>query len=280
MTDSGGTTTVDGDHDLVLRRVVGGEGDPETLADHVDRPRGRVESLLSDLVDDGLVEEGEAGQYEPTSSGRRLLSTDADDPTDDPDVPRAVDLVVASFDLDVDEKEALRRSLVFLRQWNSSTASELVDGVFDESPAGYDDPEAWWTDLVRDRLTALPGVVPPAEDETQWRYAGDDASLDEDGDGRRVLDRDGDAYGSARHAIEGEATDSQETEVLSALFESVVADDRRTADLVRVVAAETGSADDADRFTDSLAAIPGVERDGELWRYVTSDDGDESSDGA
>lgn len=246
----------------ILRQIAAGESDPAALGDDADE----VTERLSQLANNGLVSR-EEGEYALTPSGRRVLEAHGDEPADDTDdLPTDVDLAIAAFDLRPDAEEAVRRAARFLRNWEEATASEIVDGVYSESPAGWDDEDEWWRELVRERLAALPRVVPPGDGDgdDRWRYAGE-TPTDAD-DGRRVIDSE-ERYGSAKHAIEREAESEREADHLSAAFEVIEERDR-------VASGKLAAALDADldRIADSLAALPGVEREGETWLHTPEDE--------
>ena len=266
------TTDVDSDDLGLLRELSKGEADSNALAEATGRSAETVERRLSALVDEGLVETTDDGAYALTASGHRLLRARPDDPAMEPDVPAAVDLVVSSFDLKVDAGDALRRSAVFVRNWGAVTASEIVDAVYSEAAAGYDDPDEWWDDLVGERLAALPGVVPPDGEDDRWRYVADDWTVDEETDGRRVLDGDEKRYGSVKHAIEREAENDREADLLSTLFEALAVSGRLDdEDVRRFLDAVDDRPVDSDRVVAALAALPGVERDDGEWRYDPAD---------
>lgn len=286
------TTDFDADHYAVLRRLAAAERDsaggtdPSTLAAEGDRSAEAFERTLSDLADDGLVAPADEG-YELTPSGRRVLQTDAGVGDESrPDVPPEIAREIASFGLAPDAEDAVFRALAFLRNWGSATANEIIDAAYSEAAAGYDRGEAWWDELVRDRLAELPGVVPPADEgdggdaaedgdedrDDRWRYEGDDASIASAADGRRVFDADADRYGSARHAIERGATTDAEADALSAAFETLATADAATTDELAAAADEAAASEvEFDRLADELEAVPGVERDGVRWRYVEDD---------
>jgi len=248
----------------ILRRLATGESDPAALGDDEVRER------LSQLADNGLVSR-EEGEYALTPSGRRVLETRGDEPADGTDdLPTDVNRAIAAFDLRPDAEEAVRQAARFLRNWGEATASEIVDGVYSESPAGWEDEGEWWRELVRERLAALPHVTPPdnGDGDDRWRYAGETPT--DGGDGRRVIDSE-DRYGSAKHAIEREAGSNREAGALSTAFEIIeergcVASEELTAALDA----------DLDRIADSLAALPSVDREGKTWRHTPRD---ETSDG-
>jgi hypothetical protein len=258
------------DADCALLRRIAGGGDPSS-ANVVDDPDER----LSELADGGLVRRTDDGEeYALTPSGQRVLHARGDDPTGDAaDRPATVEQDIAALDLDPGEREAVRRAVAFLRNWEAATESELVDAVFDEAPAGHDDPEEWWTELVRDPLAEVQGVASPDDGDGhgEWRYEDDGSPevAEADADGRHVLAADEDRYGSAKHAIEREADDDAETEALSAAFEVLAEDDAGTGEDLAAVLEEFDR--DLDAVADSLTAIPGVEREGDRWRYAPPD---------
>ncbi|MDS0295763.1 hypothetical protein [Halogeometricum luteum] len=240
-----------------------------------------VEERLSRLAEGGLVETDGDG-YELTPSGRRLLRAESDDGASRPDVPATVEQAIEGADHRPDVEDALARAAVFLRNWGSATADEIVDAVYSEVDAEYDDGGRWWDELVRDPFGSLPGVVPPSSEGGEWRYDesrvpstasdADEASNENcDGsDGRQVLGGDDDRFGSAKHALEREATDGAEETAFAAAFEALVdADGATAAELAERAAAETeaGSSVDPDRLVDALESVPGVRREGERLRY-------------
>lgn len=269
------TTDFDDDDHAILRRLAAAERDsstgvePQALSEG-ERSAESVERTLSQLVEDGLAARADEGRYELTSSGRRLLRTDDEDPR--PDVPSETARAIEALDLDPDAEAALFRTVELLRNWGAATPNEIIDGVYSEVAAGYDDGESWWAELISDRLADLPGVVAPADEDDRWRYEGDDAPTDSVADGRRVFDDDAEQYGSARHVIEREAATEAEAEALSAAFEALAATETATTDELADASAEgTNSMLEFDRIMSALEAVPGVERDGETWRYVEDD---------
>lgn len=237
-----------------------------------------VEERLSNLVEGGLAAEADGDGYELTPSGRRLLRTESGDEASRPDVPPAVERAIEEADHRPDVADALARAVVFLRNWGSATADEIIDAAYSETDAEYDDGEHWWSELVRDPFGTLPGVVPPSSEGGEWRYDEDELSSDdvdetanvtnEESDGRSVLSDDDDRFGSAKHALEREAADDAEATAFAAAFEALVdADGSTTAELAERAEAETGSSVDAGRLVDALESVPGARREGEQWRY-------------
>ena len=56
-----------------------------------------------------------------------------------------------------------------LRSQERATSEELVQGI-DAEAAGYESAARFWTLVGHDRLSQLPGVIAPAEDEEEWRF--------------------------------------------------------------------------------------------------------------
>lgn len=59
------------------------------------------------------------------------------------------------------DQAAVAAAVEFREERPDADADELVETVFEESPAGYDDPDVWWTDCVFPALSGLPEVDPP-----------------------------------------------------------------------------------------------------------------------
>lgn len=70
-------------------------------------------------------------------------------------------------------REALRRAYAYLRDSGSADREDLTSDVFPEASGGYDQPRAWWEQVVRPGLETLPGVVPPGEN-GEWRFTEDE----------------------------------------------------------------------------------------------------------
>lgn len=196
------TPTLDRHDRAVLASLADGPASLGALAGAVDRPRTDLRRRLDALAAGGLVRRREDGDYERTESGRRVLAASATGDDDERiDTPPRVETALHSLDLRPDEADAVRSAFAFLRFRRSATADEIVDATYDEAPAGRDDPRAWWTDCVRDRLASLPAVEPPDGDGhgdgdegqgDRWRYVGGregdvEGEGEEVADGRRVL---------------------------------------------------------------------------------------------
>lgn len=172
-------TTVDlTDADVELLRHLQGDGrSVSDLAEAVDRDATALERRLSELADNAVVRERE-GAYELTGSGRRILESPGDGSADEQiDTPPAVERELASFDLLPEAEAAVRNAFTDLRDKGQLSPAEVKRRVFSENPAGYDDPDRWWSDLVRDHLVALPGVSLPARG-THLQYDETEATSD------------------------------------------------------------------------------------------------------
>ena len=158
--DSSGVMTLDlTDADLtLLRGLRRGRRSAPDLASAVGSDGAAVGRRLSELADNALVDEHE-GRYELTESGRRVLESPGDGDADERiDTPEAVERELASFDLPPDAEDAVRNAFTDLRSRGRATPEELQERVFSEDPAGHDDPERWWNDVVVEPLLDLPGV--------------------------------------------------------------------------------------------------------------------------
>ncbi|MFC6905464.1 hypothetical protein [Halalkalicoccus tibetensis] len=258
------TPTLDDADRTVLERLANG---PRTAAelDGFDDPAERLDAL----AESGLVVDGEDG-YELTDSGRRVIEAPGDASADDRiDAPDEVEAALEDADLAPDRAAALRGAFAFLSYWGEASAHEIRDAVYSEQPAGYDSSEAWWDDLVGDRLADLPEIEPA--DDGAWHYAGRPGVDEPSVDGRHGPDDDA-PYGDAKHALESLDLDRDERAAVHAAF-ALLADDGE-ADEERIAAlhddhpAGFGSAEEwYDRIGALLAELPGVEREGGTWRY-------------
>lgn len=225
----------------------------DRLAETHDRDREAVADRLAAMRDNALVTvEGDA--YDLTESGRRVLDSPADGSADDRvDVPETVDAAIEAADPRADAAAALRGLYAFLRHWGDATTAELVDGVYSETPLGYDSGTEWW-EVLADQFASLPGCESPGDSAAdarpdaadgdgtsdpgesddpgeadgspapayrKWTFAdtapaaGGDGSAGGDGDGRRRL---GDARGSVRHAVAELSLDEPCREAVRAAF--------------------------------------------------------------
>lgn len=151
----------------LLGRLEAGGDRPDQLTAAVDASADAIADRLAQFEDNGLVNELADGRYELTESGRRVLDSPATAGADERiDTPEDVDRALAAQELRADAEAAVRNAFVLLRNRGDASPVEIVDLVFSEDPAGYEEPEEWWTDLVRDALVALPGVTrsPDGED--------------------------------------------------------------------------------------------------------------------
>lgn len=178
-----GTITLDDRDEAVLERLREADADAESLAEHLDLEVSHLRERLPELADNGLVERSDGGRYALTGDGTRALEATGDGSLDDRlDTPPAVEERIRSFGLRPDREAAVRNAFAFLHYWGAASATEIVDAVYAETPAGFDSERAWWDGCVRDRLAVLPAVEPPESDDGAWRYTGT-AVVEERADG-------------------------------------------------------------------------------------------------
>lgn len=283
--------TLDDRDRTMLERLADGDASVEALAETVDGDPSAVASRLGDLADNGLVVEADDGRYELTGNGERVLASSPAGTEDDRiDTPPAIEEQIEAFDLRPDREDAVRNAFSFLRYWGEAPASEIVDGVYSEDPAGYDDAETWWTELVRDRLADLPDVEAPADGDGQWRYAGTATVEEHTDDGRQELSPEDLAeHGSVAEALDRLDLSGAERDAVRAAFEFLAASEEASGDAIKgaVYAGHEAGYDDADEWwrecvRDAFAELPGVEQvdvGRERWRY-DQPTGDSASNGA
>lgn len=166
------TITLDDRDEAVLERLRRDDTDVESLAESVGVDAEYLRDRLPELADNGLVERVDGEEYALTDHGTRAVAEPIELAAERMETPPDVDEHVRSLELRPDREAALRDAFSFLRYWGQAYGSEIVDAVYDETPAGYDSGRAWWDDCVRERLAALPSVEPPASDDEPWRYDG------------------------------------------------------------------------------------------------------------
>lgn len=72
------------------------------------------------------------------------------------------------------ERRAIRRVFARLVELGEVSATAAKERVYPEDDAGYGSPDAWWDDLVRPGLEALPGVERVGGE--RWRYRATDGA--------------------------------------------------------------------------------------------------------
>lgn len=166
----------------LAERPTDATGTPGDLAADVGEPPAALDERLAELTEAGVVRET-GGGYELTSSGRRLLRAPASGAADDEiDTPPSVERALAELDLRADREGAVRKAFVLVCTEGEATADGIVDAVYEENPAGYDDPERWW-ETVREGLAAVATHSALTREGRTWRYPSED-----DADGRRVFE--------------------------------------------------------------------------------------------
>ena len=271
--------TLDERDRAVLERLREGEADADALAEGVGADREYLDDRLPELADNGLVEPaGDA--YALTDDGDRVIEATATGGMDDRvDTPPEVEGRILAFDLPPDRESALRGAFAFLQYWGEASAGEIVDGVYSETPAGFDSPAEWWEECVRDRLAELPRVEPSRSTDEPWRYDGTPV-VEESGDGRDVasgvtgetsvrfalarLDLDDDARLAVRRVFDllVEVGEVSATEAIEQVY----------PDHDAGYPSPTGWWDDCVRpALESLPGVEGVDGDRERWRYHAVD---------
>ncbi|WP_232702448.1 winged helix-turn-helix domain-containing protein [Halobacterium wangiae] len=270
--------TLDERDRAILERLHRGETDVESLAGTVNTSPEDVREHLPRLLDNGLVERVGDDTYALTEDGERVVAASPAGLQDNRiDTPEDVEAAIESYDLRPDREEAVRNAFAFLHYWGEATAPEIVDAIFPEDPAEYDDSDAWWTELVRDRLAALPSVDPPDSPNGAWRYDGTPTVDQRTDDSRLLLGPKGNRRNSVKFALERLPVEDDERQAVRAAFELLAESDDATATAFREQVypdrdAGYESADDWWAFVrEHLAELPGVEREGDgneaVWRY-------------
>jgi len=249
---------------------------PSEIAGDLDVPRMALDDRLTELADNGLVYDLGDGRYERTESGRRVLvasATGADDERVDtsPEVERALEAV----DLRPDEADAVRHAFALVRYWGQVTEAEIADAIYCEAPAGRESPAAWWDEVVREPLAALPGVDPPTGEDEPWRYAEPPEADQPFTHGRRVLSRRHPVYGDVKHALESLDVSPADREAARAAFgflyrrgEASEGEIGQTVYPAHPAGYASPGAWWDGAVRDAFDALPGVERVGErTWRY-------------
>jgi hypothetical protein len=74
---------------------------------------------------------------------------------------------VESADLDDEERAAARAAFAAVFDRGRASETEAADAVFDEHPAGYRDPAAWWDGFLRETFEAVPSLERAGD---EWQY--------------------------------------------------------------------------------------------------------------
>lgn len=193
----------------------------DDLGEELEGTPAALRERLAQLADNALVSDLGDGRYERTESGRRVLVAAATGAVDERvDTTPEVEAALAAFDLGPAEADAVRHAFSLLRYWGAVTEAEIADAVYSEAPAGRETSTAWWDEVVREPLAALPGVEPPAagDEDGPWRYADPPEAGERFADGRRVLSRHHPVYGDVKHALESIDLAPAEREAARAAF--------------------------------------------------------------
>lgn len=278
-----GNVTLDDRDRVVLQRLREGAADVDSLAESVSVDQGYLRDRLPELADNGLVRRASGDGYALTDDGSRVLESTATGERDERvDTPPAVEGRILAFDLPPDREAAVRNAFTFLRYWGEASAGEIVDAGYSESPAGFDDWRAWWTECVRDRLAELPSVEPPHSAGEPWRYDGTPIVERGSADGRDVAGASVTTGTSVKFALERLDLDDEARRAVRRVFDLLVELESVSATEAKEqvypeYSAGYGSPDAwwDDGVRPALGSLPGVEQvDGEQerWRYRPTDD--------
>lgn len=68
------------------------------------------------------------------------------------------------------KREALRAAYTYLQKRKSADRVDFETDVFPEHPSAYEEPDAWWQEVIKPGLGAVSDVE--ARDD-EWRFVGD-----------------------------------------------------------------------------------------------------------
>jgi hypothetical protein len=172
-----------------------GRNTPSNIARELGYSREYVSQRLRRLREHGIVNRIDRGLYGLAEAPRAQDETDPGgggeprepEPAPDPDEPNADDALAAlSFPSGVSHDEGAAAILAardYLQEHGSATMREIVLEVMPEHPLKYDPPEsletgdryrgAWWRNVVKPGLKALPDVESPPSSGSDWTHTGD-----------------------------------------------------------------------------------------------------------
>ncbi len=191
-------------HDTALLHLLAdAPSSSDHLAEIVEDPRPELTDQLAAFEENGLLWKQADETYALTESGSRVLAVPADHGVDSRiDAPRRVCQAITKQDLRPDREAAVFDAVAFLQYWGEATESELIDGIYSETPAGYETADKWWQSFMQGTLAGLPDIEPPTADRTVWRYTGTHETEEPTEDGRDPFAGPTTSYGSVKHALE------------------------------------------------------------------------------
>jgi DNA-binding transcriptional ArsR family regulator len=269
--------TLDDRDRAVLERLREDPAGVDALATATDADAATLRERLPELADNGLVDRRPDGAFALTEDGERVLEATATGARDDSvDTRPAVEGRILAFDLPPDREAAVRGAFTFLQYWGDATAAEIVDGVYSEHPAGFEDRLAWWRECVRDRLAALPDVDAALSRGEPWRFEGTPVA-ESGADGRAVAGEAAAGSASARLALERLDLDADARRAVRAVFALLVevGEGSATEAEEQVYPDHDAGYRSPDAWWEvlvgpALEALPGVQRvdgDRQRWRY-------------
>lgn len=246
------------------------------LAAHLGVSPEMLDDRFAELAAKGLVYDLGDSRYRRTESGRRVLMTSRPEFADERiDTSPEIERTIGDFGLPPEAADAVRRAFAFLRYWGWAVEEEIIDAIYSEAPAGYESSEAWWDELVREPLAALPDIEVGTDADDPWRYTGTPEAGEPLADGRRVLSKTHPVYGDVKHTLESLDLTESEREAVRAAFRFLY----RRGELSEREVLETiypeypAGYPSPQRWWDGIVrrafdSFPNVERIGEhTWRY-------------
>ena len=96
---------------------------------------------------------GPKSTAESTTDGRRMLDSDAEHVP-----PTSTKHTIETLADDNAQREAVLAVVEHLRQQGEMSEADIKETVYDSHRAGYESPDEWWEQCVRDILEEVPGV--------------------------------------------------------------------------------------------------------------------------
>lgn len=152
------------------------------VMESLDCSRRTAHDKLNELVDRDLLATRKVGArsrvwWVPIRDDSAAVSSGESGGDEDPEnlaVARAVERVdlPGTGPLLDRRRAALRAAYDYLVEYSAASKQDFVADVYPDNPAGYETGDGWWN-AVRPALGRLPGVDPPSEHATVWRFLDD-----------------------------------------------------------------------------------------------------------
>lgn len=141
-----------------------------------------ISDLLADLpLVDAAGSDEQEWEFTETAMVDQSAIDGRDTAEDDAPTETSARYALERSDIDEDERTAVRAAFDVLVQEGDANAAELKQRIYPDHDAGYESPDAWWSDCVQETLESLPGVEQTNESRGLWEYdesTGDPASAD------------------------------------------------------------------------------------------------------